>query len=451
MSEAQRTIPHSIEAEQAVIASILIDPEKIREISEILSPTYFYHKANEIIFDTFLQMQREQIVIDILTVKSYLEAKKALATVGGVEYLIDLADAIPTSENAGEYAKIIHDKFVLRETIKRANDILNESYQPISAHQLIEFAEKEIFSLSKLMRSEDFLNWNDVITKSYSELIERIAQDNKKITGLSTGFVNLDSLTAGLQKSDLIILAARPSVGKTAFSLNLARNVAFKNNAHVAFFSLEMAADQLLTRMLASETKVPIQKIKLGTITQEEQQIINNGYDELSKLHFYVDDTAGIKIGDIKSKCRKLKLESGLDMILIDYLQLITTNGTIENRQQEVSFISRELKGLAKELNVPIVALSQLSRGVEQRADKRPMMSDIRESGSIEQDADIIMMLYRPEYYGANLEDGELEQMYEGKTELSLVKHRNGETGTLEFKFEKEVNRFRPIIGETYE
>lgn len=446
-----KTIPHSQEAEQAVIASVLIDSEKFHEIREVLIKEFFYNQQHMEIFKGFEELFEGKKTIDILTLKNHLESNNKLVEIGGVEYLMELAEAIPSSENAIEYAKIVYDKYMMRETIKKATDILNEAYESNSSQTLIENAQKEIFSLSEMMRSESFINWNNLIADSYKELRVRMSRKNKTITGLSTGFINLDKITAGLQKSDLIILAARPSVGKTAFSLNLARNVAMKNDANVAFFSLEMSAEQLLVRMLASESKIDIAKIKLGNLTEDELQFINNGYNELSKQKIFIDDTAGIKIGDIKSKCRKLKLESGLDLVVIDYLQLITTNGGIESRQQEVSFISRELKSMSKELNVPVIALSQLSRGVEHRTDKRPMMSDIRESGSIEQDADIIMMLYRPEYYGSNLEEEEMMESYEGKTELSLVKHRNGETGILEFKFEKEINRFRPIIGEVYD
>lgn len=441
-----KQVPHSNEAEQAVIASILIDSEKMIEITEILQPHFFYNNANREIYDCFVEMNHKGKIIDLLSTHEFIKGRGSLDKIGGIEYLQAMSDAIPSSENAVEYANIVFDKFLARETLKRGSNILNESYEATDAMELIEYAEKEIFELSKLTRSADFVDWHELINETSEKIRKLASQSGKKITGLHTGFSNLDGITSGLQKSDLIILAARPSVGKTAFSLNLARNVAASsenNNAHVAFFSLEMGADQLLMRLAAAESRVPISNIKTGQMNEEEQMMFNQGMASLSEMNFHIDDTAGIKIGDIKSKCRKLKLEKGLDIVLIDYLQLITTSKKTDNRQQEVSEISRDLKGLAKELQIPVIALSQLSRGVEQRADKKPMMSDIRESGAIEQDADIIMMIYRPEYYGDNIEGIDEETMYDGKTIVSLVKHRNGSTGDIEFEFQKEINRFR--------
>ncbi len=443
--EITKQIPHSNEAEQAVIASILIDAEKLIEIMEILQPHFFYNNANREIYDCFVEMKHKNKIIDLLSTHEHIKMKGTLDKVGGVDYLQTLAEAIPSSENAISYANIVFEKYLMRETLKRSNNILNESYISTDAMELIEYAEKEIFELSKLSRSDDFLDWHELINETSEKIRKLSLEKGKKITGLHTGFSNLDFMTAGLQGSDLIILAARPSVGKTAFSLNIARNVAASsenNNAHVAFFSLEMGADQLLMRLVAAESRVPIANIKTGQLNQEEQMMFNQGMSSLLDMNFHIDDTAGIKIGDIKSKCRKLKLEKGLDIIVIDYLQLITTNKKTDNRQQEVSEISRDLKALAKELNVPVIALSQLSRGVEQRADKKPMMSDIRESGAIEQDADIIMMLYRPEYYGDNIEGIDEDTIYDGKTIVSIVKHRNGATGDIEFEFQKEINRF---------
>ncbi len=441
-----RQVPHSDEAEQAVIASILIDEQKMIEIREILQPHFFYNNANREIYDCFVEMTNRDKVIDLLSTHEFIKSKGSLDKIGGTEYLQRLADAIPSSSNAVEYAEIVYEKYLMRQTLEKGSNILNASYEATDAMELIELAEKEVFELSKLTRNADFVDWHELINETSEKIRKLAAQKGKKITGLHTGFSNMDNMTAGLQGSDLIILAARPSVGKTAFSLNLARNVAASsenNNAHVAFFSLEMGADQLLMRLVAAESRVPIQNIKTGQMSEEEQMMFNQGMASLAEMNFHIDDTAGIKIGDLKSKCRKLAIEKGLDMVLIDYLQLITTSNKSDNRQQEVSEISRELKGIAKELNIPVIALSQLSRGVEQRADKKPMMSDIRESGAIEQDADIIMMIYRPEYYGDNIEGIDEETMYDGKTIVSLVKHRNGSTGDLEFEFQKEINRFR--------
>ncbi len=442
----QKQVPQSREAEQAIIASILIDSESITEVMEILQPHYFYNSANREIFDCFIELKHKNKEIDILTTHEMLKSRNSLEKIGGSEYLQQMAEALPGTGNPIEYANLVFEKHLARETLRRANNIVTESYEETDPMALIEYAEKEIFELSKLTRSANFIDWHELINETSEKVRKLMLQKGKKITGLHTGFFNLDNITAGLQGSDLIILAARPSVGKTAFSLNLARNVAASsenNNAHVAFFSLEMGADQLLMRLVAAESRVPIANIKTGQMNEDEQMMFNQAMASLSEMNFHIDDTAGIKIGDIKSKCRKLQLEKGLDFVLIDYLQLITTSKKTDNRQQEVSEISRELKGLAKELNIPIIALSQLSRGVEQRADKKPMMSDIRESGAIEQDADIIMMIYRPEYYGDNIEGIDEETMYDGKTIVSLVKHRNGSTGDIEFEFQKEINRFR--------
>lgn len=441
----EKKIPYSNEAELAVIASILIDPQKIVELREILLPDFFYNNNAKELYSSFLEMHNMNKTIDVISAYDYLKDKEVLEKIGGESYLENLYASIPTSENAVEYANIVFEKYLIRQTIIRATNILNESYNAIDVNELIEYSEKEIFDLSKLVRSTDFIDFQNLITETYNKVMELSSRKGSRITGLRTGFRNLDFKTLGFQKTDLIILAARPAVGKTAFALNLARNVTANsenNEAHVAFFSLEMGAEQLLTRLVAAESRVEIQKIRTGQMTQEEQGMFNQAMDSLSKMNFHIDDTASIKIGDLKSKARKLKIEQGLDMIVIDYLQLITTARRNDNRQQEVSEISRELKALAKELNIPVIALSQLSRGVEQRADKKPMMSDIRESGAIEQDADIIMFLYRPEYYGDSIEGIDEESLYEGKTELNIAKHRNGSTGNLEFKFEKEINKF---------
>lgn len=447
--ELVKKIPNSLEAEQGVIASLIIDKEKIREVSELLASDYFYNQINKKIYQAILEVLKKKQDLDLIILKDYLETNGLLEEIGGMEYIVNIVEAIPSSESINVYVKIIYEKYVAREIIEKATSILNKSYTQDDIQGLIEYAEKEIFKISKLTRSEDFLNWNELLSNTYNKIIELANSEKKRLTGLSTGFSYLDNLTSGFQRSDLIILAARPSVGKTALGLNFAKNIAkatVNNNAHVAIFSLEMAAEQLLHRLIASESTVSISKIKNGDLNKEEQELISFGVDNLEKMNIYIDETPGISIGELKSKSRKLKIEKGLDFILIDYLQLITTTFKRDNRQQEVSEISRELKSLAKELNIPIVALSQLSRTVEQRADKKPMMSDIRESGAIEQDADIIMMMYRPEYYQNDSMIENEDEDYEGKTELILTKHRNGATGTLEYKFLKEINKFTQVI-----
>lgn len=446
-----KKIPHSLEAEQGVIASLLIDQEKINPISEILTVDHFYTSSNKIIYENIIEIYNQNQEIDLILLKSTLEAKNKLIEIGGISYVVNLVEAIATSEMALVYANVVYEKYIIRQVIEKASSILSLGYESDNSQELVEFSEKEIFDLSKLIRSDSFHSWKFLLDDTYDKILKLASSDNKGITGLRTGFSNLDKMTKGLQGSDLMILAARPSVGKTAFALNLAKNVAknsSNNEASVAIFSLEMSAEQLLYRIIASESSVAISDIRGGTLTKEQEQLVGFGVENLSGLNMHIDDTAGIKIGELKSKARKLKVDKGLDFIVIDYLQLINTNMRGDNRQQEVSYISRELKALAKELEIPVLALSQLSRGVEQRADKRPMMSDIRESGAIEQDADIIMMLYRPEYY-ANQEDENMieEEIYDGKTELIITKHRNGSTGTLEYKFLKDINKFTQVLN----
>lgn len=449
-----KQIPHSLEAEQGIIASLIIDYQQISEIKEIIQPHHFYNQVNRIIYEELIEAYELKKEVDLIILKDQLESSGKILEIGGIDYVVNIVDAIQTSSMVTVYANIVYEKFIVRQVIEKASNILTEGYQTTSAQNLIEYAEKEIFELSKLTRSADFKNWEEIITDAHQKIIELSQQEKKGLTGLTSGYTLLDKMTNGLQPSDLIILAARPSVGKTAFALNLAKNVAkatSNEKATVAIFSLEMSADQLLHRLMASESTVPISNVKNGELTMDQQQLLSYGVDNLLEMNIYVDDTPGLRIGELKSKARKLKVEKGLDFIVIDYLQLITTSMKTDNRQQEVSEISRELKGLAKELEIPVLALSQLSRGVESRPDKRPMMSDIRESGAIEQDADIIMMLYRPEYHQNNLEEEELEDIYEGKTELIITKHRNGSTGTLEYKFLKETNKFTQVVVDNYD
>lgn len=439
-----KKMPFSMEAEQGLIASLIIDYSKISEIGDFILPAYFYNQINKIIYEAIIEIYTQQKELDLIILKDYLESTNKLLEIGGMTYIIEIVEAVDTSEMATIYANIIYDKFTIRQVIQKASNILDYSYKSSNSQEIVYYAEKEIFELSNLTRSEDFIDWQNLLDETHQKIIEMATTDNKGLIGLSTGYRELDNITSGLQKSDLIILAARPSVGKTAFALNVLKNVAkskVNDNATVAVFSLEMSAMQLLQRLIAMESNIPIANIKNGKLSSNEQEKLSFVMQNLSTYNIFVDDTAGIKIGDLKSKARKLKAEQGLEFIAIDYLQLITTNNS-ENRQQEVAEISRELKGLAKELEIPILALSQLSRGVEHRQDKRPMLSDIRESGAIEQDADLVMMLYRPEYYNGVLEDEEDQNQEEGYTELILAKHRNGSTGTVNFNFVKEINKF---------
>ena len=445
-----RKTAYNLQAEMAVLGSIINDSNKIIDIKEFLYPEFFYDQRHQVIYECFLRLFEQKKVIDLVTVDDNLKSNGKLEQAGSIDYIVELSDSISVAINAVEYAKIVHEKFLIRETTSRAQKIIFKGENCDDSAELIEFAEGEIFNLAKMTRSQEFLDWGDLIVESQNRLEELLNRDNKNaLTGLATGFENLNYYTNGLQNGDLIILAARPSVGKTAFALNLAKNVAGNETnrrngelPHVAVFSLEMSADQLMTRLVSTQTGVPISNIRSGKIDDSEKEQIGVGFDFLNGLNIHIDETPGIKLGDLKSKCRKLKLEEGLDMIVIDYLQLITTANPSTFRQQDVSEISRELKALAKELKVPIIAISQLSRAVESRPDKKPMMSDIRESGAIEQDADIIMMLYRPEYYGSNIEQEDGVETYPGQTILIINKNRNGSTGEIEFQFIKEINKF---------
>jgi replicative DNA helicase len=372
----------------------------------------------------------------LVTVTSELADQKILEEVGGVSYLSDLANSVPTAANVEYYGKIVEEKSILRRLIRTATHIASEGYaREDEVEVLLNEAEKNILEVAQRKNSGVFQNIKDVLVQTYDD-IEVLHNRKGDITGIPTGFSDLDRMTAGFQRNDLIIVAARPSVGKTAFALNIAQNVATKTDENVAIFSLEMGAQQLVMRMLCAEGNIDAQRLRTGSLTADDWGKLTMAMGSLSNAGIYIDDTPGIRVGEIRSKCRRLKQEGGLGMILIDYLQLIQGNGRSgENRQQEVSEISRALKALARELEVPVIALSQLSRGVEQRQDKRPMMSDIRESGSIEQDADIVAFLYREDYYEKDTENQNI-------IEIIIAKQRNGPVGTVQLAFVKEYNKF---------
>jgi replicative DNA helicase len=374
--------------------------------------------------------------VDLVTVTAELADAKMLEEVGGVSYLSELADAVPTAANVEYYARIVEEKSILRRLIRTATSIAQDSYtREDEVDVLLNEAEKKIMEVSQRKHSGTFQNIKDVLVQTYDN-IEMLHNRKGEITGIPTGFTELDRMTAGFQRSDLIIVAARPSVGKTAFALNIAQNVATKTNENVAIFSLEMSAQQLVMRMLCAEGNINAQNLRTGKLTAEDWGKLTMAMGSLSNAGIYIDDTPSIRVSEIRAKCRRLKQESGLGMVLIDYLQLIQGSGrNRENRQQEVSEISRALKALARELEVPVIALSQLSRSVEQRQDKRPMMSDIRESGSIEQDADIVAFLYRDDYYDKDSENKNI-------IEIIIAKQRNGPVGTVQLAFIKEYNKF---------
>ncbi|WP_330948785.1 replicative DNA helicase [Virgibacillus sp. MG-45] len=432
----ERIPPHSIEAEQSVIGAIFLEPEAFSTASEILMPDDFYRAGHQRIFETMMKLSDHGEPIDVITVTTALKDSKLLDEVGGVSYLTEVAGSVPTAANISYYCKIIEEKALLRRLIRTATDIVTTSYdKEDEVDDVLNDAEKSILEVSGRKNSGAFKAIKDVLINVYDN-IEMLHNRKEDVTGIPTGYRDLDRITSGFQRNDLIIIAARPSVGKTAFALNIAQNVAVNTDENVAIFSLEMGAEQLVQRMLCAEGNIDAQRLRNGQLESEDWGKLTMAMGSLSNAGIYIDDTPGIRVSEIRSKCRRLKQEHGLGMILIDYLQLIQGSaGSRDNRQQEVSEISRSLKGLARELNVPLIALSQLSRGVEQRQDKRPMMSDLRESGSIEQDADIVGFLYRDDYY-----DKESEK--QNIIEIILAKQRNGPVGTVELAFVKEYNKF---------
>ncbi|MEG0255185.1 MAG: replicative DNA helicase [Vagococcus sp.] len=443
--QQDRIPPQSIEAEQAVLGSVFLDSESIVEAMEYIEAKDFYRRSHQTIFQIMIDLNNRNEAIDAITVKEQLEQKKMIEDIGGVSYLSELTLSVPTAANVGYYAQIVEQKALLRNLIQTATDIVTSGFeQDEDVESILDEAERKILEVSEKRNRSGFLAIADVLGESINQ-IERLSQQGESITGLPTGYHALDKMTAGLQPEELIILAARPAVGKTAFALNIAQNVGTKTDQSVAIFSLEMSAESLVNRMLCSEGLVEASHLKTGQLSDEEWDNIIVAMGSLSKANIFIDDTPGIKISEIRAKCRKLHQEQGeLGLILIDYLQLIEGTGR-ENRQQEVSEISRQLKKLAKELKVPVIALSQLSRGVEQRQDKRPVLSDIRESGSIEQDADIVAFLYREDYYRS--EDGEDEEPQETNNVIEVIieKNRSGARGTVELLFIKEYNKFSSL------
>jgi len=431
-----RVPPQNIEAEQAVLGAIFLEPSALTVASEILIPEDFYRNAHQQIYLTMLKLGDHGKAVDVVTVTEDLASQKLIEDVGGISYLSELAAAVPTAANIEYYARIVEEKSLLRRLIRTATTIATDGYERENEVEgLLSEAEKSIMEVAQRKNAGAFHNIKDVLVRTYDN-IELLHNRKGDVTGIPTGFAELDRMTAGFQRNDLIIVAARPSVGKTAFALNIAQNVATNTDETVAIFSLEMGAEQLVMRMLCAEGNINAQNLRTGALTDEDWRKLTMAMGSLSNSGIYIDDTPGVRIGEIRSKCRRLKQEQGLGMILIDYLQLIQGNGRSgENRQQEVSEISRSLKSLARELEVPVIALSQLSRGVEQRQDKRPMMSDIRESGSIEQDADIVAFLYRDDYYDKESENKNM-------IEIIIAKQRNGPTGTVELAFVKEYNKF---------
>ena len=428
--------PNDIEAEQAVLGSMLVDKDAVFEAMEVLKEDDFYREDHKSIYSAISTLCSRGEPIDIITVKSELELQGKLEKIGGVEYLVDLPEKVPTIANIQKYVKIVEEKSILRNLIKASNEITTMGYeQTEEVETIMEQAEKKIFDLMQKKNQKGYTLLKDVLIGTFSEL-EQLYNQKESITGVPTGFIDLDRITAGLHKSHLVLVAARPAMGKSAFANSIAVNAALKHNVPVVIFNLEMSKEQVGSRILCSEAMVESNKVRTGSLSEEEWVKLATAVAPLSEAPIYIDDTAGISVAEIRAKCRKLKLEKDIGLVVIDYLQLIQASGKKNlNREQEISEISRALKILAKELEVPVIALSQLSRAPEQRTDHRPMLSDLRESGAIEQDADIVMFLYRDDYYNPETENKNV-------AEVIIAKHRAGATGTVELLFLGEYTKF---------
>lgn len=444
MSEEFRILPHDLVAEQSVLGAVFIAPDTIISLADELVPDDFYKPANKIVFKTMLSLLEKGEPIDATTMVSALTNQGDISKIGGMNYIVELVNSTPTSKNVEHYAKLVKEKATLRKVIADLSESLSSAYQgDVSISDIISKTEKSMLDISNQNTGTGFRNVADILD-THMQIVETRSQTDGFVTGLSTGFVGLDKITTGFHEGNLIILAARPAMGKTALALNVAKYVATKERKPAVIFSLEMGAEELIERMLASEGMVPAYHLKTGNLSTDEWKRLVQAQNNLYDAPIFVDDTAGIRISEIRSNARKLAQEMGsLGVIIIDYLQLIT-GAKSENRQQIVSEISRELKILAKDLKVPVIALSQLSRAVEQRQDKRPMLADLRESGSIEQDADIVAFLYREAYY--QKEQGDSQEA-NNVTELILEKNRHGSLGTVKLYFHKEYTKFSSVEG----
>jgi len=435
--------PQSSEAEESVLGAILIDGDAITEVSETLKASDFYKPANSKVYAAVLSLYELRQPIDILTVSEELERRGQIEEIGGRAALADLCDRTPTAVHAKQYAKIVERKAVLRGLISAAGRIASIGYEdPADAIEAIDRAESELFAISERRTASGFTSIEELLGQAY-ERLDHLHQNRGQLMGLRTGFTDIDSKTQGLQASDFIVLAARPSVGKTSLALNIAEYAGVREGKSVGVFSLEMSKEQLVLRLLSSVTKIDSFKLRSGFLAEMDFPKIASAMETLSRAKIFIDDTASISVMELRTKARRLKMEHGLDLLIVDYLQLMQVPGNTENRATEIAEISRGLKALAKELRVPVIALSQLNRGVEQRVDKKPVMSDLRESGAIEQDADMILLIYREEVYDKNTTK-------KGIAEIDLAKHRNGETGTFLLTFQGQYSRFTNYAPDSY-
>jgi replicative DNA helicase len=444
-----RTLPHNLEAEKCVLGAILINNSAFNQAAEVIDAEDFFRDAHKRIFHKMVTLTDRSEPVDPVTLKDELVRSAELDEVGGPAYISSLTDGVPRSANIEYYAKIVKEKSTLRRLIQSANEVLGRAYDAEEdADDLLDEAERSIFQIAEHRLRTGFIRVGDLVDSGH-ELIERLQQHQGLVTGVPTGFVDLDELTSGFQKADLVIIAARPSMGKTSFVLNLALHCAIEANRAVGLFSLEMAKEQLFLRMLTSEARIDAHRLRGGFLGERDYAQLVDAFGRLHDAKFFIDDSPGLGILEMRAKARRLKLEHGLDLLIVDYLQLMQGRGRFENRQQELASISRALKILAKELDVPILALSQLSRAPEARGDHRPQLSDLRESGALEQDADVVLFIFREEMYA---QDAERRPEVEGIAEIIIGKQRNGPTGTVRLAFLKQYTRFENLArGARYE
>lgn len=430
-----RSMPHNIGAEQSVLGSMIIDKTSIAQSAEVLQASDFYKDAHQVIFNAIMDLYQKDTAVDLITLTEHLQSKERLEGAGGITYISQVSTSVISTANLQSYIKIVKDKSTLRKLIRASTDIIEQSYsKQDDVAYVVDVAEKKIFDIGSNRDTSDFEAMNTVLERGFLE-IERLFNNKGGVTGVPSGFPELDSKTSGFQRGDMVLIAARPSMGKTTFALNLAEYAALREGKSVAVFSLEMSKEQLAYKLLCSQANVDMLKLRTGNLEDRDWESIAKASGPLSTAKIFIDDTAGISVMEMKSKCRKLKIEHGIDLILIDYLQLMSGSRGNESRQQEVSEISRSIKALAKEMQCPVIALSQLSRAPEQRTDHRPMLSDLRESGSIEQDADLVMFLYRDEYYNKETEEKNV-------AECIIAKQRNGPTGTVKLAWLGQYSKF---------
>ncbi len=429
-----RSMPQNLEAEQSVLGSMLIEKTAIAQAAEVLNAEDFYRDSHKVIFNAIRDLYQKDVPVDMITLIDYLRSTENLEDAGGITYITEISNSIPSTANLLSYIQIVEDKSILRKLIRSSTEIIETSYnKQDNVESVIDLAEKKIFNLAEKKNTSDFEPMNAVLERGFLE-IERLFNNKGETTGVPSGFKDLDDKTSGFQRGDMVLIAARPSMGKTTFVLNLAQHAALRSGKKVAIFSLEMSKEQLAYKLLCAEANVDMLKLRTGNLDDKDWENIARASGPLAAAKIFIDDTAGVSVMEMRSKCRRLKMEHGIDMIIIDYLQLMSGSNP-ENRQQEVSEISRSIKAIAKEMQCPVLALSQLSRAPEQRADHRPMLSDLRESGSIEQDADLVMFLYRDEYYNKETEDKNM-------AECIIAKQRNGPVGTVKLAWLGQYSKF---------